>query len=191
MGTNRKSAIRNHAIPCTQEDKIAYLIDSTTKLSIIITGDGHPEEGMSERLSVIHERQQGVRKTLEAIDKNLIGVNSNYNVLLTEITGVGKKLAVLKEGIKTVTDAKDKNFSKTTKIIMIVIAAIGCLFAYQKLDKGQTDIKGQATKIETKVENQGIPFVTNSRGEILALPDSTKIMFWPNDSAKYIIKKDK
>jgi hypothetical protein len=185
MTTKSKPAIRALKLHnCNQADKIAYLIDSTTKLSIIITGDGDPAKGINDRVTVIHERQQGVLKTLGDIAPKIDG-------LLNEITAVRGSLATFKAEVVAEGQSKDKNFSKTTKIIMIVIAALGCLFAYQRLDKGQTDIKGQATIIETKVENQGIPFVTNSRGQILALPDSTKIMFWPNDSAKYIIKKAK
>lgn len=46
-------------------------------------------------------------------------------------------------------------------------------------------------QINNRIEKQGIPVVTNSRGEIMPLPDSTKILWLYNDSAKYMVKKVK
>jgi hypothetical protein len=47
------------------------------------------------------------------------------------------------------------------------------------------------TVVEKKVDNLGVPFVKNSRGEFIALPDSTVIRFFPNDSLTYTIIKNK
>lgn len=79
------------------------------------------------------------------------------------------------------------SWQRTIWIIMAVFALIGLGMNLYFNIKGN---EKQDTAMQ-RVESLGIPFITNGRGEILALPDSTKIMYWPNDSLKYIIKLDK
>jgi hypothetical protein len=45
--------------------------------------------------------------------------------------------------------------------------------------------------VNKRVDEMGVPIVTNSRGELMALPDSTRIKFFPNDSIIYILHKMK
>lgn len=44
---------------------------------------------------------------------------------------------------------------------------------------------------EGKVENKEMPFVMNNRGEFVALPDSTVIKWFSNDSVSYMITRNK
>ena len=81
---------------------------------------------------------------------------------------------------KGVEKQKDKSWMKMINVIMALIAAGSLIF---------TAIKVSNT--EKMVANQGIPFVKNSRGQLVALPDSTVIGFFPNDSITYTIIKNK
>jgi hypothetical protein len=65
-------------------------------------------------------------------------------------------------------------------VIMAIIATAALVF---------TAIKTSST--DDKVTKMGIPFIKNSRGEFIALPDSTVLGFFPNDSVSYTIIKNK
>ena len=44
-------------------------------------------------------------------------------------------------------------------------------------------------QLNNKIDKQGIPVVTNSRGQIMSLPDSTHILWLYNDSLKFVVKR--
>lgn len=73
------------------------------------------------------------------------------------------------------------HWQRTMWVIMAVVAIIsvltGLYFGFKGLNK--------------RFNNMRTPFVTNSRGQPLDLPDSSKILFWPNDSIQYVIKRIK
>jgi hypothetical protein len=151
---------------CSQERSIDQLIKTTDKLSVIITGNGNPTEGY-------------VYKVLE-MGKQI----NDINIKLTGISGIVSELHE-----KSVTEnAIEKNNSKTWgRWIQI----IGTTIALGMLLLGYLNLTKQSKSVEKRIDNIGIPFVTNSRGEILSLPDSTKIIYFSADSLSYSIKKDK
>ena len=103
--------------PCLYSDKI----NETHK---ILTGNGNPENGMCRQVALINERQQGVLKTLGYIDDKLKEVNANHNVLLGEITIVGKNLATL-DGKITGKETTIKSVVKNGLIIFGFFVTIG------------------------------------------------------------------
>jgi len=60
---------------------------------------------------------------------------------------------------------------------IIVVAALLAWYGFRQLND--------------KFDRQGVPVVTDSRGQIMPLPDSTRILWLYNDSMKYMIKKIK
>lgn len=161
-------------------------------------------EGMAKlvnaQFSTVHDR-------LEAIEKQTTLTNGRVNILEDKVDNVekdllthpincnqGKKIESIQQkvdrlhdesiGKKAIAKNKIMTWENTFKFMGVIIAIGMLLIGYANLTK-------QNKSVETKVDNMGIPFVTNSRGEILALPDSTKIMYYPFDSLKYTIKRDK
>ena len=70
------------------------------------------------------------------------------------------------------------NWNKVLQVLTVLIALAGVFYA-----------AGNSRKTEKRLEAFGVPIVTRN-GQILALPDSTKILFFGNDSVKYTIKRD-
>ena len=77
-------------------------------------------------------------------------------------------------------------FKKYPKVFIgiILVAAVITWYGFRQLNN-KTD------RIMTVQQNQGIPFIKNSRGEFIAIPDSTRIGFFPNDSISYTIIRNK
>ena len=82
---------------------------------------------------------------------------------------------------------KRRRFESVLKVVGIVIAG-GALLASTYFGFHSNK---QADKIIQKQDDQSIPFVVNERGDVLILPDSTRIIWYNNDSARYIIRREK
>jgi len=100
----------------------------------------------------------------------------------------GKEIAAIKEYISNSNVIKSKNrriFEGTLKVIGVIFAAVALglssYFGFRNNEKSD--------EMLTKQNNQGVPFVTNKRGEFVVLPDSSRIKFFPNDSIVYIMTK--
>jgi hypothetical protein len=152
---------------CSQKEQIG-------KLNLLLLGNGNPKDGyvfkvmeMTEQVNNIHEK-------------------------LTGIGGIVKELheeSINKKAIKK-TDAENKAenravWLKWVQTFAFIVGACGLLLtAYFGFRNGQ-----QSTKIDNKIETMGVPIVTRN-GKFFALPDSTQIRFFPNDSVRYVIKKE-
>ena len=82
---------------------------------------------------------------------------------------------------------KRRRFESVLKILGVVIA--GCVLLLSTYFGFHSN--KQADKIIQKQDDQSIPFVVNERGEFITLPDSTRIIWYNNDSARYIIRREK
>lgn len=187
------------------------------RMTLILVGNGHPEDGLAFRFNEfmkdhksivtdISDIKTDIKKAIESASTAAHAIEIfKVEETTKDITkdDIEKKQQIAEElKLRIKKEKEDREFvledlkakrgkDSWQRVIWVVMAVIAIVSLWGGLYFGFTSLnKGQAT-IESKVENQGIPFVTNSRGEILALPDSTKIMFFPNDSLKYIIKKDK
>ena len=107
--------------PCKYADKI-------DEMHKILVGNGIPEDGLCEKISVIKERQNYVLKTLEKIEPKLDG-------LLSEITQVGGSLATLKADINGKETVKKDIWQKVIWIIMALAAIAGIGIGFSKIDK--------------------------------------------------------
>jgi hypothetical protein len=182
MTTKRKPAIRAktkrvYIHKCSEKDDIDHLIKSNQQLSIIITGNGDPEKGLSRQVALISERQKGVLKTLEGVHDELKGVNENHNVLLGEITRVGLQLNEVEkrdERQKIAEDlAEKKKQDGWQRVIWIVMALIGLTGIF--LNNIHT------SRNSKKIDNLGTPVITNSRGMPTALPNGDQLKMYPRD----------
>lgn len=187
------------------------------RMSQILIGNGHPEDGLAFRFNEFMKDHKTVVEDIAAIKGDIktaitSASTASHAIELFKTEEITKdatkddiekkqliadelKARIKKEGedrelvIENLKATKKRdNWQRVMWIVMAVFALVtvwgGLYFGFEKISKGQATI-------ETKVDNQGIPFVMNSRGEFLALPDSTLIKYFPNDSLKYIIKKVK
>jgi len=112
-------------------------------------------------------------KAIREINDHITGISVIVKELHEESIG---KNAIKKEGIF--------NFETVIKVIGVILTIGILLIGYFNLSK-------QNKEVEQKINNFGVPFVKNSRGQFLALPDSTVIQLFHNDSVSYTIKKVK
>lgn len=161
---------------CSEREVLNGLISNTDKLSIIITGNGNIKEGIAYQIVEMGSE-------IKNINEKLTGISGIVKELHEESTS---KKAIVKTD-KEIKLEKRLIWQKWIQTFMFIIAAFGLILTAYFGFRGNK----VSDKIQTKVDDIGIPFVTNSRGEIMALPDSTLIKYFPNDSLKYIIKKEK
>jgi hypothetical protein len=144
---------------CTQEEQIK-------KLSMILVGNGNPEDGYVYKVIKLGDH-------IEAINEKLTGISGIVKELHED--SVAKK-AVGKTSDQVKVDHREKLRSILTVISTIVIACGLITTAYFGfVNSRKNDI------VENKVESLGTPVLTNPRGVIMGVPDSTQIRFWPKD----------
>jgi len=170
---------------CSEEDKINALADLTNKLSIIITGNGNPDTGICRRVAIITERQSEVIRSLEKIDRKTDGLLSEIADVHAKVISVKSEVLEEIENKKKIAD--DLITAKARDWWYRVLTMIGILIAIYFGFKNNH----KADIIAEKQDDQSIPFVVGERGQILALPDSTRIIWYNNDSARYLIKRER
>ena len=157
--------------PCIYKDQINKILDSIPRL----------EEKINNINTSVSAHTVVISKFLE--------FQANHD---GEIKG--KKEEIEREKIATElksTQRRDK-IQKRFLLTMAVIAAIGLsLTAYFGFrgNKKQDSIMVNQEVIKEKQDNLGVPVIVNKRGEIMTVPDSTKILYFNNDSMRYLIKR--
>jgi len=136
------------------------------KIEQLLVGNGKPEEGY-------------IYKVME-IGNQVKDINSK----LTGISGVVNELHEESVGNKAI----DKKSSKT---LTVALQVAGVLITLGMLYLGYKNLIKNSANVERRIDDLGVPVVTNKRGEMLILPDSARILYLYNDSLKYVIKKDK
>ena len=150
------------------------------------------------QFSTIENMFQGITNLITVENKDMRTSIDNLTIKVHQQNGSVRDLKEWKakhigchEGMDTANNSneakKNVRWGKLFNVIMAIIGVAALVYAAYNsrntLEITKTDSK--------KIDNFGVPFVTNSRtGVILALPDSTRIRFFPNDSITYtIIKK--
>lgn len=135
------------------------------------------------------EVREMIQSTLEGWNKATVARESMTLVALEKIEiHLGKingKVATHESfivGFKAVEKKSSINWTRTFQIL-------GALIAFSMLLIGYLNITHQNKSVKEQVDNLGVPVVTNSRGQMLMLPDSAKIKFLFNDSLNYTIKR--
>lgn len=128
-----------------------------------------------------------IKETLQRIEKQTTLTNGRVTELESKVDVVEKDLLthpIRCTQVREITEIKRdleeyRFFKKYPRVFIgiILVAALVAWYGFRQLNK--------------KIDKQGIPIVTNSRGQIMNLPDSTQIIWLYNDSLKYVVKKVK
>ena len=141
-------------------------------------------EGMAKHMNAQFD---AVHDKLDAIEKQTTKTNGRVTELESKVVDVEKDIlthpincnqaAEIKEIRK---DLEEYRMLKKYPKVGILIILVSALFAWYGF-----------RQLNNRIEKQGIPVITNSRGQLMPLPDSTKILWLYNDSAKFMIKRVK
>jgi hypothetical protein len=166
---------------CSQKEVLA-------RMSEILVGDGHPEQGLAFRFS---EFMQDHKKVLESIDDIKEGVkglhtraDDNAKAAATAMSAINqykKECEVFDQGAKETEDKillaqqllhknKQDNWQKVIWVIMALLALYG-IFRNNKTSDSNSK----------KIDNLGTPYVSNPRGEPVQLEKGTTVRMWPKD----------
>jgi hypothetical protein len=153
---------------CTQEKQIS-------KMSLLLVGNGNPKDGY-------------IYKVMEMSDEM-----KNMNEKLTGISGIVKELHEKSIGKNEIEKTDKENRAERRAVwqkwVMTISCVVGALALILTLYLSFRSNEKQNVII-TKQDDLGVPFIRSSRtGEFIALPDSTRIVFFPNDSIVYTIIK--
>lgn len=123
---------------CSETSILEQLIKTSDKLSIIITGNGNPENGLCRQVALIVERQTEVVKKLDKIEESLTDFHKKYEetkdiaVMAKNAIDKFKDENIVKE--KTKEEIKAEKRAKITiwiKTLAFIVSAIAlCFMAY-------------------------------------------------------------
>lgn len=140
---------------CTQTITLAHLEKNVQKLSEIITGNGHPEDGISRKVALIGERQGVMVEKLQAIHDDLVTyhkeVETAKEVALTVKSAFEKYKSEnlgVKKGKDEASTQSQVNFNNVISIlgtIVIVITLIITIITGRKEDE----------KLKNQIDNLG------------------------------------
>lgn len=115
----------------------------------------------------------------EKIEGQYRVIRSQLSAIEIQTTKTNGRVTKLEDKVeKTEKDLEEYRMLKKYPKVGIGIILVATLLAWYGF-----------RQINNRIEKQGVPVITNSRGELMVLPDSTKILWLFNDSAKFMIKK--
>jgi hypothetical protein len=172
---------------CIKEDILSNLIKSNESLTVLMTGNSHPEKGFVVRMFKMADSVEAIKDHLEKLDKKA-DENKNaaakashaldlYKAEMSGIdVGAGKKTAKVKLKFDTIV-----SLVGTLVIVLTLIVS----FWWNRKDTKNTDDKILITS--EKVDNLGSPVVVNKRGELTTLPKGDTLKYFKDGE---LVSKD-
>jgi hypothetical protein len=146
---------------------------------------------ISAPLEKIEGQYRLMTNQLSNIEIQTIRTNSRVTKLEDKVVVVENYIS----GNKLLKSVARKRFEIFLKIFGAIVILVGLGFSVYfgfKSNENTSKTLDNTVKINNNVESQGMPFITNSRGEPALLKDTLKIYYWPTDSSYlYIIQKVK
>ena len=147
---------------------------------------------LSGQVQKIEGQYRVIQSQLSSIEIQTTRTNGRVTELESKVDKVEKDLLThpincnqASEIIEIKKDLEEYRFFKKYPkvfILIILVALISGFYGIRKLNI-KTD------KVLSTQENQGFPLVMNKRNEFIALPDSTFIRYFGNDTLYYMIIK--
>jgi predicted nuclease with TOPRIM domain len=142
---------------------------------------------LSGNLQKIEGQYRVIQSQLSSIEIQTTRTNGRVSVLEDKVDQVEKDLLTHpikctqgKEISEIKKDLEEYRFFKKYPKVFIGIILICALIAWYGF-----------RQLNNKIDKQGVPVITNSRGQLIPLPDSTHIIWLYNDSLKYVVKRVK
>lgn len=153
---------------CSQEE---YL----KRVNTVLFGNGHPEDGIAFLVRQFIKDQgnmvqdiANIRNDLGELKGDYSRVKNSFERYKAEEKGYDEGVKHTKEKIgKTITE-KRAEFLKYLQVISVLVAIVGGGFA----------IYFGFKKIDSKIDNLGVPVSVTRSGQIYALPDTVSIKMW-------------
>lgn len=139
-------------------------------------------EGLNKANTLlITTEMQSLRGSINQLTERVGKQNGRVGKLEDRATNLETNFAAHQGEGKGEVKAADKftvNWNKVFQVLTMLIALAGVFYAAMN-----------SKKTDKRIEAFGVPIVTRN-GKILALPDSTQIVFFGNDSIQYTIRRD-
>ena len=139
---------------------------------------------LSGQVQKIQGQYRVIQSQLSSIEIQTTKTNGRVTILENKVENVEKDLLThpincnLANEVKAIKiDLEEYRFFKRYPKVFIGIILVAGLLAWMGF-----------RQMNSKIDKQGVPVITNSRGEMMTLPDSTRILWLFQDSA-YLIKK--
>ena len=142
---------------------------------------------LSGHIERIEGQYRVIQQQLSSIEVQTLKTNGRVSVLENKVDEVEKDLLThpikctqVKEIAEIKKDLEEYRFFKKYPKVFIGIIIVCAVIAWMGF-----------RQLNNKIDKQGIPIVTNSRGQLMPLPDSTHIIWLYNDSLKFVMKRVK
>lgn len=149
---------------------------------------------MAGSVQKIEGQYRVIQSQLASIEIQTTKTNGRVSTLEEKVENVEKDLLThpikcdqVHEIKKIKEDLEEYRFFKKYPKIALGIVIVAALILWL----GFKQLNNKTDAIITSQEEKGVPFVRSSRGEIILLPDSSQIGFFPYDSLTYMITRVK
>ena len=173
---------------CTQTVTLSHLEKNVQKLSEIITGNGHPEDGICQTVALIGERQGTMVEKLQEIHNDLSNyhkeVETAKDVALTVKSAFEKYQASIvgeETGKEKASTEKQVNFNNIISIIGTIVIVIGLIYTIITSRQADNNLKSQ-------IDNLGTPVIVNPRGMPHQLPAGDSLKFYRDGEFKNTLR---
>jgi hypothetical protein len=174
---------------CNQEEEIARHGELLNRVALATLGNGTPENGLLFMFRAFLEREKERKEDIKEIKNKLEMAISSSNTTAKALDMYKAEMGGIDIGKKETEEKKTKeedvkltkNRDKRFTIFQIIALTLTLIMATVAVISSMRNGRLQKEK--------GTPYVSNSRGQLIPLPDSSEIRFFPYDSMRYVIKK--
>lgn len=173
---------------CNQTETLKHLAENTKKLSEIITGNGHPEDGICRKVALIGERQGVMVEKLQEIHVDL----SNYHKDVQEAKDVAFTVKSAFEKYQASIEGEEKGKDKASTASQVnfnnIISIIGTIVIIAGLVYSVLSSRRADGVLKDKINSLGTPVIVNDRGAVVSLPEGDSLKFFRDGEFKSTIK---
>ena len=180
---------------CTQTVTLSHLEKNIQKLSEIITGNGHPEDGICRKVALIGERQGAMVDKLTDIHKSLADYHTETKEAKKEALDAREKamtvhsalmqyqasIAGEEKGADKASTKGQVNFNNLISIIGTILVIIGLIITVITTRRADE-------VLQDKINDLGTPVIVNPRGVPQQLPVGDSLKFFRDGEFKSTIR---
>jgi len=166
---------------CVQEKKIIQMHKA-------VTGNGNPEEGLQFQVLLLNKNNKALNESIKEINGSLNIIKDKYDETIEvansaknaieryQAEGVAVDIAIEKLKVQ-----RQSNRAKWFQIVTILITFAGIVISALIGFKNDNNL-------ERRIDNLGVPVITNPRGQKIDLPEGSSVKMFPNDFINDTVK---